>query len=168
VKRLVLLRHAKSSWEDPRLDDHERPLARRGRTATRRLSRWIATHDITPDVVVCSPAVRARATIEPLLDALGGPRLVLDERLYHASASRLLGLLRELDDGVDEVVLVGHNPGLADLCVVLARPGPHRERVAVKLPTGALVTLHADVAAWAAVGPETAAIVDLVLPRELR
>jgi phosphohistidine phosphatase len=167
VKRLHLLRHAKSSWEAPGLDDRDRPLAPRGRKAARRLARWIAEHDVTPELVVCSPALRARETLDPLVDALGAPRVVIDERLYHASAAGLLDRVRELASPLEEVLLVGHNPALADLSIVLARPGPLRDRVASKLPTGALVTLETDVPRWSAVAPETANLVGLVLPREL-
>ena len=167
VKRLRLLRHAKSSWDEPGLDDRERPLAPRGRKATRRLARWITEHDVHPGLVVCSPAVRARETLDPLLDALGSPEVEADERLYHASAAELLDRVRELGDELDDVLLVGHNPGFADLSLMLARPSTHRDRVAEKLPTGALVTLDASVERWSEVGPDTADLVDLVLPREL-
>ena len=167
VKRLRLLRHAKSSWDEPRLDDLDRPLAPRGRTATDRLAVWIAAHEVAPDLVVCSPAVRARETIDPLVGALGAPEVVIDDRLYLASVSVLLDRVRELADSLEEVLFVGHNPGLADLGLLLARRGALRDRVAAKLPTGALVTLEADVPGWSAIGPATAEIVGLVLPREL-
>ena len=167
MKRLRLLRHAKSSWDEPGLDDRARPLAPRGRKATRRLARWIAENDVRPGLVLCSPALRARETIDPLLDALGTPEVVIDERLYHASASGLLHCVRELADTLDEVLLVGHNPGLADLSLMLARPGALRDRVAAKLPTGAFATLEADAGRWSAIGPATADLVGLVLPREL-
>jgi phosphohistidine phosphatase len=167
MKRLRLLRHAKSGWDEPGLDDRARPLAPRGRKATRRLARWIAENDVRPGLVLCSPALRARETIDPLLDALGAPEVVIDERLYHASASGLLHCVRELADTLDEVLLVGHNPGLADLSLMLARPGALRDRVAAKLPTGAFATLEADGGRWGAIGPATADLVGLVLPREL-
>jgi phosphohistidine phosphatase len=167
VKRLRLLRHAKSSWDEPRLDDRDRPLAPRGRKATDRLAIWIAAHEVAPDLVVCSPAVRARETIDPLLGGLGSPEVVIEDRLYVASASGLLERVRDLADTLEEVMFVGHNPGLAELGLLLARRGVLRDRVAAKLPTGALVTLEADVSRWSAIGPGTADIVGLVLPREL-
>jgi phosphohistidine phosphatase len=167
MKRLRLLRHAKSSWDQPALDDVDRPLARRGRKATRRLAGWIEEHEVRPDLVVCSPAVRARETIESLLAALGAPQVLVDDHLYHASADELLIRVHELADTLGDVLLVGHNPGLADLSLALARPGALRDRVAAKLPTGALVTLVVDAQQWSELAPGTADLVELVLPREL-
>jgi phosphohistidine phosphatase len=167
MTRIQLLRHAKSSWEEPALDDRERPLAPRGRRATRRLAGWLAASGVRPQLVLCSPAVRARETLDGVLDALGSPELVVDETLYHASSSALLARIRALPDAIGDVVLVGHNPGLAEFCLDLARPGPLRRRVALKLPTGALAVLEAEVDGWAAVEPGGATLVELVLPRGL-
>ena len=167
MRRVHLLRHAKSSWDDPALDDRARPLAPRGRKATRRLATWIVEHDVRPQLVLCSPAARARETLAGIHAALGSPDVVDDERIYHASSAELLDRLREVADPVAEVMLVGHNPGLADLCLLLARAGPLRDRVAEKLPTGALVTLAAELDRWNTLAPGAADLVELVLPREL-
>ncbi len=117
--------------------------------------------------MLCSPAVRATQTLDRVLSGLGSPDVVLDEELYHASASGLLSRVRTLPDAVGEVVVVGHNPGLADLCLLLARPGAVRDKVAENLPTGALATLEANVVAWSELGPACAELIRLVLPREL-
>jgi phosphohistidine phosphatase len=167
MKRLYLLRHAKSSWDDPSVADHERPLAPRGRKAVRRLERWVAEHDVRPELVICSTATRAQQTIAGLLAPLGSPPLQLDERVYHASGAALLDRIRELGDGVGDVLLVGHNPGLADLCLQLSLPGELRDRVAAKLPTGAMTTLETDVEHWSDLAPGAARLTELALPREL-
>ena len=167
MKRLLLLRHAKSSWDDPALDDLERPLAPRGQKAARRLAAWLRTVDVRPELVLCSPALRARRTLEAIADGLGTPTVVVDERLYHASPQALLACVREIDDELDEALLVGHNPGLAELCLELARDSERRSRVAAKLPTGAFAILETDVAQWRAFGPRCAELAELVLPREL-
>jgi phosphohistidine phosphatase len=167
MKQLCLLRHAKSSWDDPGLGDRQRPLAPRGRKAARRLATWIAESDVRPRVVVCSPAVRTRQTLEAVLEALDGPTVEVDERVYHASSALLLERARALPDDEDAALIVGHNPGLADLCLMLARNGDRRDRVAAKLPTGALAILAADVERWSELAPESADLVELVLPREL-
>jgi phosphohistidine phosphatase len=167
VKRLQLLRHAKSSWDDPGLSDRDRPLAPRGRKAARRLARWAEANGVRPELALCSPALRATDTLERLLPALGAPEVAIDERLYHASAETLLSCVHGLREPVADALLVGHNPGLADLCLLLARPGPERERVSENLPTGALATLELDVREWSAVRPGCAVLSGLVLPREL-
>ena len=167
MKRLHLLRHAKSSWDDSSLDDRDRPLAPRGRKAARHLARWLEEHDVKPELALCSPALRATQTLDRVLAELGSPEVAVDDGLYHASATELLDRVRKLPDAVREAILVGHNPGLGDLCLLLARPGPERDRVAVNLPTGALATLDLDASSWAELEPACAELAQVVLPREL-
>ena len=162
-----MLRHAKSSWDDPELADAERPLAPRGRKAATRLARVLDEEGIRPQLVLCSPAVRATQTLERVLPALGSPDVVVEERLYHASADDLLGRVREITGDVEEAVVVGHNPGLGELCLLLGRPGGNRSRIAANLPTGAFVTLAADSGSWAGLDAGAADIVRVLLPREL-
>jgi phosphohistidine phosphatase len=166
TRRIHLLRHAKSSWDDPTLGDRERPLAPRGVKASARIARWIHENDVRPELVLCSSALRARETLAQVEDALGSPRIEIEDGLYAASAAELARRLGQLSPEMREVLLVGHNPGLADLCLLLAEPSPEREQIAEKLPTGALVTLETR-SDWADLGPECATIVHLVLPREL-
>jgi phosphohistidine phosphatase len=166
-KRLRLLRHAKSSWEDGGLDDHDRPLAPRGRRAAAALATHLADGRARPGLVVCSTATRARETLELLLPALGGADVEFEAALYHASLERLRRLVASLPDGADDVLLLGHNPGLQDLAVDLALAGPLRDRVVEKLPTGALVTLEAPFDRWDEVAGGGVALVGLVLPRDL-
>jgi phosphohistidine phosphatase len=167
VKRLHLLRHAKSSWDDPSLDDHERPLAPRGRKAAAVVAAWMADNRVRPELVLCSTATRTRQTLARVLPALGDPGVVYDDGLYHVGADRLLERLHAVSDDVGEAMLVGHNPGLQELALVLAAPGPERDRLAGKLPTGALVTFEADVDCWAELAPGGASVAVFVTPREL-
>ena len=167
TRRIHLLRHAKSSWDDPTLRDDERPLAPRGLKAAASIARWIEEHDdVRPGLVLCSSALRARETLAQVEDALGSPRIEVEDGLYAASADELARRLGQLSPEMREVLLVGHNPGLADLCLLLARPSTESERIAEKLPTGALVTLETR-SDWVDLGPECAKIAHLVLPREL-
>ncbi len=167
MKRLHLLRHAKSDWDDPSLDDHDRPLAPRGRKAATAMAGWIEANGVRPSVVLCSTAVRARQTLDRVLAALGDPVVSHEDGLYHVTGEQLLARLRELPDGAGEVLVVGHNPGLQDLALELSAPGAERDRFAAKLPTGALVALGADVPGWADLGPGSATVVAFVTPREL-
>ena len=124
MKRLWLLRHLKSSWDEPGLADHDRPLAPRGRKAGKRVRQWAADHDVRPDLVLCSTAVRARATLDLVAPALGAPAVEFEDGLYHAWADDLLERLQGVAPDVESVLLIGHNPGLHDLVALLAPPGP--------------------------------------------
>jgi phosphohistidine phosphatase len=168
VKRLFLLRHAKSAWDDPARRDRDRPLTPRGRKAARRVGRWAKKHGIRPQLVVCSNAVRAQQTLQRVLPGLGEPAVWTEVTLYAAGAETLLARIRTLPDEVDEAMLVGHNPGLMDLVLLLAAPSPLRDRAGVNVPTGALAELEADVECWADVSPGKALLTRLVVPRELR
>jgi phosphohistidine phosphatase len=166
VKRLHLLRHLKSSWSDPSLADHERPLAPRGSKAGKRLARWLGEAGVRPQLVVCSSAARAQATLELVRESLGDPDVVVEDGLYLASGEALLKRLRTLPEHVTEVLLVGHNPGVEDAASLLAAPGTLRDAAAEGLPTGAFVTLEGS-GSWEVLQPGTMRLVGLVLPRSL-
>jgi phosphohistidine phosphatase len=167
VKRLFLLRHAKSARDDPALRDRDRPLAPRGRKAAKRVARWTKKHAVNPQLVVCSSAVRAQQTLQRVRPFLGEPEVWIEVTLYAAGAETLLARIRTLPDEVDEVMLVGHNPGLMDVLLLLAAPGELRERASVNVPAGALAALEADVVRWADVAPGGARLTEFVVPREL-
>ena len=168
MRRLHLLRHAKSSWDDPALADRDRPLAPRGRKAAKRLAAWVEENGVRAELAICSPAVRTTQTLDRVLAAFGAPEVSVEEDLYHAWADALVERVRQVPESLCDVVLVGHNPGLTDLCLLLSRPGGERERVAGNLPTGALATLELDTGSWREAEPGCAELVRLVLPRELQ
>ena len=167
MKRLYLLRHAKSSWKDPSLSDRDRPLAGRGRRAAKAMARHLRERSIDPDLVLCSPARRARETLERIEITLGRGAVQVEPRLYESGADGLLDVLRELPDRVESVLLIGHNPSLQDLALALARRSSEAERVEAKLPTGALVTLAVPVAHWRDLERGGAALEAFVRPRDL-
>ncbi|MFG2291536.1 SixA phosphatase family protein [Streptomyces sp. NPDC048595] len=118
-RRIVLLRHAKAEWSDT--DDHERPLADRGRKDAPVAGRWLAGAGINPDLTLCSTSVRTRETWKLAVHELPErPRTVYDERIYEASLGELIALLNETSDEVDDLMLVGHNPGVHALADALA------------------------------------------------
>jgi phosphohistidine phosphatase len=168
VRRLHLLRHAKSSWDDDALRDRDRPLAPRGRRASKRIASWARKHDVRPQLVVSSSAVRARETLRGVLPGLGEPEVWIEVALYAASAETLLERVHALPDEAEEAMLIGHNPGLGDLLLLLAAPGELRERAEAKVPTGALATLEADIERWADLEPGGAQVVSFVVPRQLK
>jgi len=163
MKRLYLLRHAKSSWKDTTLADHDRPLAGRGRRAAAAMADHMAQHQIVPDLVLCSTAVRTRETYERLQAA----PVRFERRLYAASADDLLELVRTLPDDVGTVLLIGHNPGIEDLALRLARPSPERDRLQAKFPTAALATLELTGSRWSELEPGCASLIAFVRPSDL-
>jgi phosphohistidine phosphatase len=168
VKRLYLLRHAKSSWDDPELRDRDRPLAPRGERAAVQLARHLARERVRPGLVLCSSAKRTRQTLKRILPALGKHvEVLIEDELYAASADALLARLRRLPDSVSAVMVVGHNPGLQQLALALARDGPERPRVEDAFPTGALAILSVRRLTWAGLRPGDGEIVGYVVPREL-
>lgn len=166
MKRLYLLRHAKSSSGAEFDADHERPLAPRGVAATERLTRYLQGQEASPAVVLCSSARRTRETLEGISPGLAGdPELAIEDALYCASSWRLLDRIRRLPDDAGAAMLIGHNPGLHDLAILLA--GPDGRARLVSFPTGALVTLELDSDDWASVGESPCSVVDYVVPKEL-
>jgi phosphohistidine phosphatase len=164
MKRIYLLRHAKSSWEDPGLADRDRPLAPRGRKAAARMGAYLREQRIRPDVVLCSPSRRTRETVERMGKALAKALVEVDEGLYAAGAEPLLDRLLRLPEARTSVMLVAHNPGLHDLTLALATGAP--PRLAEKFPTGALATLEHD-GTWAELAPGSCSLTGFVVPREL-
>jgi len=169
VKALYLLRHAKSSWADSRLADHDRPLAPRGKRAIGALARHVAESGTRPALVLCSTAARARDTLDGVMRALGEDVDVWHEDdLYGASAEELLDRLRRLPAAVPSVMVVGHNPGMEDLAIELIGDGDEDAlaRLHAKFPTGALATLRVP-DEWRALAPGRASLIAFVVPKDL-
>jgi phosphohistidine phosphatase len=167
---LYLIRHAKSSWSDPTLPDQERPLARRGRRDAKRIAKHLLRLGIMPELVLCSPAQRTRETLELVRPALGTTATVrLEAELYAASAETLLERLRAVPEEVASVMLIGHNPGLQDLALVLvlASAGTELERLEAKFPTAALATLTLPRATWRRLSQADAVLAAYVVPKQL-
>jgi phosphohistidine phosphatase len=168
TRDLFLLRHAKSSWDDPAVDDHDRPLAPRGRRAATKIAEYATKRAIRPDLILCSSAMRARQTLERIAPSLGRDAEIHIERsLYGANEDRLLERLHVLSDEVESVMLIGHNPGVQDLALLLAREGPLRTLVADKFPTAGLATLAFGRVVWKDLDMESGEVVDFVVPRGL-
>ena len=168
TRRLVLLRHAKSDWPD--VADHERPLAKRGRRDAPVVGRWLGRSGYVPDVVVCSTARRARETWEltaaGLADAVRGaaPPVRYEPRVYEATVLGLLMLVRELPDDQHTVLMVGHNPGIAELVVGLTAPPPQPPSA---FPTASVAVLGLA-GNWAETGPEEARLLAFAVPADMR
>ncbi|MGK5695298.1 SixA phosphatase family protein [Streptomyces sp. URMC 128] len=167
LRRLVVLRHAKSAWP---LDvaDHERPLAPRGRRDAPAAGRALAEADCLPDLALCSTAVRASRTWELAAAEWGTPPPVrFDRRLYAASPAGLLAVVHEVSAEVETLLLIGHNPGLEELVLALAGDGldDTLERVRTKFPTSAIAVLSWYGTSWRALTPGTALLTSMTVPR---
>jgi phosphohistidine phosphatase len=160
-KRLALLRHAKSSWDDPDVADHERRLNARGRREAPRVGAYIRDKAVGPDLVLCSSARRARETLELL--GLKGPDILIEDELYGAAAAELMDRLRRVGDLVGSVLLVGHNPGIEDLAAGLVEES---KRLG-SFPTAALADLRLPIATWEDLRPGVATVNAFVTPRTL-
>jgi phosphohistidine phosphatase len=166
MRRVYLLRHAKSSWKTGAAD-HDRPLAGRGRRAAKAMADHMREAGVAPELVLCSTARRARETLERLEPALATADVRFEPELYRASDDALLDRLREVPDAVGSVMLIGHNPALQFLALELARPAPDVGELAAKYPTAALVTLAFSGGSWRELEPGAAELVGFVRPREL-
>lgn len=159
---LLVLRHAKSSWDDPNLSDHQRPLNKRGRKAAKKVGELLASRSLLPSVILASSARRVEQTIELLKETSGyaGPVQVY-RRLYLAEPETYVDCLNELADSRSPVMCVGHNPGLEQL---VAQHASRHE----SLPTAALAELHFDIGSWTELDNDTPAeLVNLWRVKEL-
>lgn len=170
MKTLTLMRHAKSGWDDPGLRDHDRPLNAKGRRAAALMGRHLRQIGLGFDHVVASPAVRVAETLAEAGGAYGArPLPAFDPRLYLASVSTLVEVIRDLPETAARVLLAAHNPGLEELVLALvpAGSGPLRDEAALKYPTATVAELHFDIARWADAAPGTATLTRFIRPRDL-
>jgi phosphohistidine phosphatase len=162
---LFLLRHAKSSWDEPGIEDHERPLAPRGRRAAGLLADHMRSAEIEPELVLCSSARRTRETLE----GVGPPgEWLIESDLYAASPGTVLARLQRLPDDVRSAMVIGHNPTMQVLVLrlVAAGSGADLSEVQRKYPTGALATLTFE-GGWNELAPGRARLEAYVRPRQL-
>jgi phosphohistidine phosphatase len=168
MRRVYLLRHAKSSWKDRSLADRDRPLAGRGKRAAKAVAGHLEAEGIRPDLVLCSPARRTRDTLERVEAAFGDQvETRFDEALYGASEAELLACLRALAREIDSVMVIGHNPGLEELALALASQGAQLARMREKYPTAALATIDLPAEDWRAIEPGSGKLIAYVRPRDL-
>jgi phosphohistidine phosphatase len=169
--RLLLFRHAKSSWTDPGLDDHDRPLNPRGQKAAPLIGRFMREHKLVPDLVLCSPARRARETWKLASTELGAaPRLLVEDGLYDfGNGGRILDTVRGKADSAKSIMVVGHNPSIERLAQRLIGKGDMklRRRLAEKYPTGALAVVTFETKDWSAIEDGKGTLSIFIRPRDL-
>ncbi len=170
LRTIYLLRHAKSSWDNPGLADLDRPLAPRGRRATAAIGRHLEEETILPDVVLCSPSRRTRETLEGIAEALDGVPVRVEDGIYFGGELAVLGLLRSLPGSCASAMVIGHNPTLEELVMELLDPDadhhPSLRRMSSKYPTGALATLESP-ASWSELEPGRCRLISFVRPKDM-
>ena len=170
MKTLSLLRHAKSSWDDPVQRDYDRPLNARGKRAARTIGQWMARQRLAFDAVIASSATRVQEPLAFVGEGRGEPfDPIWDKRIYMASAASLFDIVRETGDDIGHLLLVGHNPGLEEL-LLLATEGeqsPLRAEAEEKYPTATFATLVFDVDGWDAIEESKARLACFTRPRDL-
>ncbi|MDX3901662.1 MAG: histidine phosphatase family protein [Sphingobium sp.] len=170
MKRLTLLRHAKSDWDDPVARDFDRPLNRRGRKAALLVGQYARSRKMAFDHLVASPAARVMQTLEVFFEGYGQTlEAQWDRRIYLASPATLIDVIRDLPENAETALMAGHNPGLEDLILELVPDdaGPLREDVEVKFPTASLAVLDLNVDRWADVADGCGALISFTRPRDL-
>jgi phosphohistidine phosphatase len=165
MKRLILTRHAKSSWDDPLTPDHDRDLNERGKAAAADLGQWLGSRGYVPDEVLCSDSLRTRKTFSGIAPALPGtPVLELKPSLYHAGPDVMMAVLKHAKG--DCVMMIGHNPGIAEFAHRLVSKTPISAEFR-KYPTGATLVVDFAIDSWADVSFGQGVTVDFVVPREI-
>jgi phosphohistidine phosphatase len=162
-KRLAVARHAKSSWADPDLADHERPLNARGRRAATVVGRHLRDAGWLPDLVLCSSARRTCETLA-LFDLPAATDVVVEDGLYGVGASGLLARLHAVPAGVGSVLLLAHNPGIEELARILVDDS---HALPEKFPTGAVADVDLPINTWKDVKPRIGRLQRMLVPREL-
>ena len=161
MKTLYLLRHAKSSWKDSSLADFERPLKRRGRDAAEGMGRFLASKNVDISMLISSPSVRTRETVEIVLrHAKLQVEPLFDQRIYEASPATLAQIVSEIPADKETAMLVGHNPGMEELLAFLTHETRH-------MPTCALARISLDGVSWKEVDRGTGKLEWFVTPKDL-
>ena len=164
MKTLVIVRHGKSSWDDPSLSDHQRPLAKRGLRDAPMMGARLADWGPPVDRVISSSAVRALTTAELITQEMGLPwdEIVVDEELYHATEEDMLDIIQDQEDYLDGLMLFGHNPGMTYLVNDLS------DLDLGNLPTCGVVVLQFAVDCWTEIGEEAAVTAEIDTPKKQR
>jgi phosphohistidine phosphatase len=169
MKTLILMRHAKSAWDDPHQKDIDRPLSLRGRKAAPRVGAWLKAEGYRPDLVLCSTAARARETLELVEPSLpGGTEVTFLRALYMAAPREMLDEIAKAPAAVATVMLVGHNPGIGSLASLLAGTGDPimLGNLHSKFPTAAVAVIRFDVRAWGELAPGGGTLAAFQRPRD--
>lgn len=170
MKTVILMRHAKSSWSDPGLDDHDRPLNKRGRKSAPVMAKWLKEQGLLPDRILCSSSRRTQETVERMREEVPSlPEAEITEALYHASPDVILEQLQQLPGDCTRALVLGHEPTMSSALLLLdsSATSPGLYRAYEHYPTAAIAVLEADVADWRELKAGRAKFTSFAVPREL-
>jgi phosphohistidine phosphatase len=165
MKFLYLLRHAKSSWKEPGLDDHDRPLNKRGRQSAKIMAKYLSRAEIKPDLVICSTATRAKQTLDPIVKAIN-PKIILERKVFEGAQQELWKQLWNIPKGTKSVLLIGHNPALQNLALELSETDKPLPFANQKFPTGAMASFRFH-GGWRALEPHAAELISFITPKTI-
>ncbi|MBO6584602.1 MAG: histidine phosphatase family protein [Gracilimonas sp.] len=167
MKQILLMRHAKSSWENPDLKDFDRPLAKRGLNDAPRMGKYLKKIKYKPALVISSPAQRAKETTQLSMEAakLDEQQITWNDDLYFGSVRDYLGAIQSASDEFERIMLVGHNPLMESTTGVLAGG---QDKTAVRMPTAAIVCLESFADSWETIAPGTCQIKWMMIPKVVK
>ena len=163
MKRLFLVRHAKSSWDNPSLDDIDRPLNNRGKKNAPEMGIRLRKQGILPDLLISSPAIRAYTTAKKISEEIGYPKkkIEVDDRLYHGSSNSMISIVQGLKNKINSVMLFGHNPGFTDFANMLCGINIYN------IPTTGIVAIDFSTDDWSAINYNAGELVFFDYPKKM-
>jgi len=164
MKKLYILRHAKSDWSDSSLDDFDRGLKKRGKNDIKLISLWIKKQHIKPDLIISSPAKRAKKTLEIFKNILDLKKdiIIFDPKVYEANITYLIKMLSKLDNSYKEVFLIGHNPSLNELVELFT------DTIITNIPTSGVITIEFDINKWSEIKRKKGKILFFMYPKKIK
>ncbi len=164
MKKLYLVRHSKSSWDNPNLDDFDRPLNKRGKRDAPFMGELLNKLGVKPDIIVSSPAKRAYATAKEIAKALNYPKrkIVKNENIYMATAGELLKIINEFPDEISSAMIFGHNPGLTQICNLLSNAN------IINIPTSGFAEIDFETGSWKNIVPSSGKLAAFEYPKKYR
>ena len=163
MKRLFLVRHAKSSWDDPSLDDIDRPLNERGKRNAPEMGIRLRKQGIIPDLLISSPAKRALSTAKKISQEIGYPKknIQIDDRLYHGSGNSMISLIKSIQGKINSIMIFGHNPGFTDFANMLCGINIYN------IPTAGIIAIDFSIDNWSEVDFNTGELVFFDYPKKI-
>ena len=169
MKTIFLLRHAKSSWDNTKLEDFDRPLATRGIKSCKKIGKFFKKKKLVPDIVYCSTAVRAKQTWDLINRIVEKKKnIIYEDQLYMANSSIFMNFVKKTNDNFKTLMIVSHNPGIESFCLELSKENnEYINDIKTKYPTGSLAILKVNLKKWSEIRYESGIIYEFIKPRKL-